>query len=193
MTLMQALLAKQKLDEEKAARRLELRRGYAKAGRERRKRAKALAETGLLDLPPEVQAQIKLTSETPAPAVEPPKIADATVEELVTRLMSIRERIFRLSAMFAVSLSWDCAVEANKFLTIFQALAAELKEKDESALEQITRGHEAVLLSPTIPVKQTIPIETQRLAELQWEVNRTPARREPTPSTVSDGLDWLVG
>src|ERR1700689_1835270 len=71
-------------------RRLEMRRGYDRAGRERR-RARALAETGIHDLPLETQATIQsLEAQAPAPE-EVPKPADATVAELVDRLTRIKD------------------------------------------------------------------------------------------------------
>jgi hypothetical protein len=178
-------------DERKRQARLEKRRGYDKAGRERRALARALAEGGLQDLPALVAAAVE---QAPAPATpEPPKPVDATVPELVVRLEAIKDRIFRLRAVFAVSLSWDCVIEANKYLTIFQDLAAELKLKDEKAFDQIVSGHEATLLSPILPDRRTVPIEVQRAVELRWEVSQAPARRAPTPPAVPDGLGWLVG
>jgi hypothetical protein len=187
---MQALLKKQKADREKAARRLELRRGYAQAGRER-DRARRLAESGLDDLPDSIAAAIEELPATPEPQPEPVQ-PDASVEDLVARLVAIKERIFRLRALFAVSLSADCAIEADKYLAIFQGLAAELRSKDPQALDKIVVGHEAMLSSPPIHVRQAIPIETQRLVELRWEVMQSPARRAPKRPTTGDGLDWLV-
>jgi hypothetical protein len=181
-------------DERKRQRRLALRRGYDKAGRERRARAKALAESGLQDLPLETQVTIQtLEAQSPAPEPEGPKIADATVGEMVERLIAIRERIFRLSALFAVSLSSDCAMEANRYLSLFQTIAAQLEAKDANALATLTRGFESLLMSPPFPTRRTIPLDTQELVELRWEAMQSPAQRAPTPPTVSDGLDWMVG
>ena len=194
MTLMQALLAKQKLDRHKAEARLEKRRGYAKAGRER-ERARRLAESGLDDLPDVVALALEQTPTTaPKPATTPPS-QDSNPAELVARLEAIKERIFRLHSVYAVSLSIDCAIEANQFLAIFQEIAAQLKSRDPQALEKVVSGHEAILLSPPIPVKQTIPLETQRLVELRWELSQAAVQRPPTPTrpNVPDGLDWLVG
>ena len=117
-----------------------------------------------------------------------------TAESLASRLAAIRERIWRLQALFAVSLSRDCAIEANQYLRLFQTLAQKLKEKDASAFDNLVRGHESLLISPAVPVKQTIRIETQKLCELRWEVNRTPARFETRRATadVPDGLGWMV-
>jgi hypothetical protein len=184
-----AIRAKKKADEAREAARLEKRRQYDKAGRERRK-AKALAESGLSDLP--LATQVAIQQQPPAPASEPAPPADATVAELVGRLEAIKERIFRLAAQFAVSLSWDCVIESNKYLTIFQDLAAQLKSQDEKAYDQIVAGHEAALLSPPIPVKRTVPIELQKAVELRWEVNQTPARRAPSPPAMADGLSWML-
>jgi hypothetical protein len=117
-----------------------------------------------------------------------------TVECLASRLAAIRERIWRLQAMFAVSLSHDCAVEANHYLQLFQTLALQLKERDANVFDSLVRGHESLLLSPSVPVKQTIHIETQRLCELRWEVNRMPDRSEGRRATqdVPDGLGWML-
>jgi hypothetical protein len=184
-----AIRAKKRADEAREAARLEKRRGYDRAGRERRK-AKALAD-GLRDLPLEVQVQME-SAPPPARATEPVKIVDATVENLVARLTSIKERIFRLHAVYAVSLSLDAAVEANRYIILFQDLALQLEAKDPDALAALTLGHEAVLLSPPVPAKKSVPVEAQRMVELQWEVSRAPVRRAPAPPKVSDGLDWLV-
>jgi hypothetical protein len=178
-------------DERKRQARLEKRRGYDKAGRERRALARALAEGGLQDLPALVAAAVE---QAPAPATpEPPKPVDATVEELIARLVAIRERIFRLRASFAVTLSSDNAMEANRYLALFQTIAQQLEEMDADALANITRGFESLLLSPPFSTqKATIPIETQRIAELRWEVSHSPAQREPTPPAISDGLSWML-
>jgi hypothetical protein len=186
--------AKLKAEEEKSQARLERRRGYDRAGRERRK--KAIAESGLDDLPSDVAVAIEETlaaqESTPRPVLPTPP--DATVDELVGRLEAIKDRIFRLQAVFAVSLSLDCAVEADRYLTIFQELAAELEKRDASALENVLRGHEAILLASPVHVRQRIPIELQRLCELRWEVNSSPGRPVPKRDSDSmpDGLGWML-
>jgi hypothetical protein len=175
MSLMQRIRAKQKADAEKAALRLEKRRGYARAARDRA----AQAASGWDDLPLEVAVAIEeRLSAAPKPAPEPPK-PDASVEQLVERLEAIKDRIFRLRAVSAVSLSQETAIEANRYVSLFQDLAAELKAKQPEALEKIVAGHEAMLTSPPVRVRQQIPIETQQLVELRWEVMRSPARRPP--------------
>ncbi len=185
--------AKLAADEAKRQRVLELRRGYDRAGRERERKAKAIAESGVQDLPPEVAVGVEESLKTSAPEPTPEKPADATGAELVAKLVAIRERIFRLSAMFAVSLSSDNAMEANRYLALFQTIAQQLEEKDASALANITRGFESLLMSPPFPTRRTIPLDTQKLVELRWDAMQSPRRREPKPPAVSDGLDWLVG
>jgi antitoxin (DNA-binding transcriptional repressor) of toxin-antitoxin stability system len=189
MSLLQGIRAKQKADKEKAEARLEKRRGYARAARDRALQA----SNGLDDLPAEVAVAIEERPTAPEPAPEPPK-PDATVEELVARLSAIRERIFRLHSVFAVTLSHDCAMEANRYVTLFQDLAAELKEKQPKALDEITAGHEAMLMSPPIPVKKTIPLATQQWAELVWESQLRPLRQPPKRDVdaVPDGLGWML-
>src|SRR5437667_3385490 len=100
-TLFQRLRLKQQADRLKAEARLEKRRGYAKAGAERA-RLRKLTESGLSDLPTNVAVAIEELP-APAPAPEPVKI-EASVEDLVARLELIKDRIFRLHAVFATSL-----------------------------------------------------------------------------------------
>lgn len=188
MTLLQRLIAKQKADAERREARLEKRREAARVARERAQ------QSGLDDLPPEVAAALE---ELPAAQPEPAPVPvqhDPTPEELVGRLEAIKERLFRLHAVFAVSLSQDCAIEANRYLALFQDLAAELKKKDPQALDQIVAGHEAILNSPPIHMKQTIPLETQRWCEIRWEAQQSPIRRTPKrlPENVPDGLGWML-
>lgn len=192
MTLMERLKRKQKADEARREARLEKRRGYARADR-LRERAARLAESGLDDLPDEIAISIEDALETRAP--EGTKPADAApVENLVARLASIKERILRLHAVFAVSLSFDAAIEANRFLAVFQDLAQQLQTKDAAAYDNLVRGHESLLLSPPIPVRQTVPLDTQRMCELRWEVSRSPVRHVPMRPTegVPDGLGWML-
>jgi hypothetical protein len=167
---------------------MEKRRGYTRA--RDRKRA---AESGLDDLPVAVAVAIEQSLGAPAATPEPPQPADATVEELVTRLEAIKDRIFRLRAVFAVTLSQDCAMEANRYLALFQTTATQLEEKDPDSLANITRGFESLLLSPPIQMKGTIPLETQRLVEQRWEISQSPRRRPPMQAdTIGDGLGWLL-
>jgi hypothetical protein len=170
---------------EKAARR--------KAARIAKKVARVAAETdGLSALPLDVAVGIELNEPVkPEPAPDPTAMDDS-VPALVSRLTAIRERIWRLQAMFAVSLSHDCLMEANQYLTIFQSIAEKLKAKDAAALEALTLGHESLLLSPPIAVKQSIPLSTQNLVETRWLAMTQPTRRPPKPPVVSDGLDWLL-
>lgn len=189
-SLMQRIRAKQKADAEKAALRLEKRRGYARAARDRA--LQAANNTGLADLPDAVAVAIE---QLPAPDHTPePVKPDASVEELVKRLEAIKSRILRLHAVYATTLSFDCAVEANKFITLFQTLAAELKEKHPEALDNIVAGYEALLMSPPIPVKKTIPLATQEWVELRWQSQLSPIRRPPKRDVdaVPDGLGWML-
>jgi hypothetical protein len=190
-SLLQRLKAKEKADAERKGARLEKRRGYALAGRER-ERARRLAESGLDDLPPLVAVAIEEALKTPAPEPASEPKPDASSEELVARLEAIKDRIFRLRAVYAVSLSVDAAMEASRYLVLFQDLARSLEAKDVEAYDNLVRGHESTLLSPPVSVRQSIPHDTQQLVELRWEAMRSPARRPPKPPAVSDGLDWLV-
>ena len=194
MALLRKLLAKQKADQEEAERKrevlLEKRRGYAKAARDR----ELARNNGLSDLPPLIALAINELPATEPAATPEPVQHDASSEELVARLTVIKERIFRLHAVFAVSLSHDAAMEANRFLVLFQDLAQQLKANDADALTALTRGHEAILNSPPIQIRQTIPLDTQRLCELRWEVSQAPIRRRPKRpvENVPDGLSWML-
>jgi hypothetical protein len=128
------------------------------------------------------------------PVSVPP--SEASVDDLVARLESIKDRIFRLQAVFAVSLAHDAAIEANRYLCLFQTIAADLKLKNPEALEKIVAGHEFAILSPAIPFKRTVSLDTQRMIELRWESQSGPTRRElpkPRPDGyVADGLPGWV-
>jgi hypothetical protein len=85
-------------------------------------------------------------------------------------------------------------LDANKYLSLFQAIAEQLKLKDATALDELTRGHESLLLSPSIPLKQSVPISTQRLVEMRWEAMTQPTQRAPkrNVASVPDGLGWML-
>jgi hypothetical protein len=189
MALLKKLMAKQKADATRVAEQAAKRR----AARIARKVARVAeeAQNGLDDLPLEVAVAIEANSAQPIQAVNAQP--DDTVENLVARLEAIRERIWRLQAMFAVTLSHDCAMEADRFLALFQSLLAQqLKAKDVGAFDSLVRGHEALLLSPPVQTKPTIRLDTQRLCELRWEAATQPVRRAPKPPAHPDGLSWMV-
>ncbi|MGB8064325.1 MAG: hypothetical protein WCF26_20725 [Candidatus Sulfotelmatobacter sp.] len=183
--LVKLLKAKKKREEEEAAK-----RSAARIARKvRREQSQA---SGLDDLPLEVAVAME---ENPAQHKEPaPVEADDSIASLVARLTAIRERIWRLQSVFAVSLSMETAIEANRYLQLFQELAAQLREKDPSALESLTVGQESLLLSPPIPLKQSIPLSTQRLVEMRWQAMTQPTQRAPKhpPGYVPDGLQGFV-
>lgn len=189
MALLRKLLAKQKADREEVGRKrdalLEKRRGYAKAARDR----ELARQNGLSDLPPLVAVAIEEVLKTPAPEPAPEPKPHASSEKLVSRLEAIKDRIFRLRAVYAVHLSVDAAMEANRYLVLFQELAQSLNAKDAKAYDRPRiNASLSACASPAIHPAQ----DTQRLVELRWEAMRTPARREPKPPAVCDGLDWLV-
>ncbi|MGA9509529.1 MAG: hypothetical protein WBV55_13005 [Candidatus Sulfotelmatobacter sp.] len=190
MANLRRLAAKQRADAARAAERLARRR----AARIAKKVARTAAATdGLADLPVDVAVGIEI-NEPAKPEPAPAPTADDSVPALVERLATIRERIWRLRAMFAVSLSADCAIEANRYLQLFQDLAAQLRTKDPSKLEDLVRGHESLLLAPALPMKQMIPLDTQRLCEMRWEAMTQPTRSAPKRDVgyVPDGLGWMV-
>jgi hypothetical protein len=190
--LLQRLAAKQKADKENVARRLELRRGYARAGRER-ERARRIAESGLQDLPDSIAVGIEEALETPAPQAA--KVADvATVEDLIARLTSIRERLFWLQSVWATTLSPDVYQEAERYRSLFQELNGQLKQQDPAEADRLVAGHEALLLSEPAPPRPRLSLATQRWFELAGEVRSTRVvRAAPKPDGyVSDGLQSFL-
>ncbi|MGD0135264.1 MAG: hypothetical protein ABSE57_24725 [Bryobacteraceae bacterium] len=148
--------------------------------------------SGLDDLPVEVAVAIENhVQQSPAP-VECEK-QDATAEELVARLTAIRERIWKLRAMFAVTLSQDAALEADRYLRLFQQLGQELIAKDKGAFDSLVIGHEALLLSPPTTVRQTIPLATQRLVEMRWEAMTRRSSRSAPSTRPADGIHDGMG
>lgn len=190
-----AIRAKKKADEAREAARLAKRRLYDKAGRERRK-AKALAEAGLEDLPLATQVAMQQQAATPSMAAEPVKITDATADELVTRLTAIRERLFWLQAMWATTLSDDIFHEAEKYRRIFHELSDQLRQLDPAAVDRLLQGHESLLLGEPVSPKPTLPLAAQQWFELAGEISSGRAVRvEPQKPEgyVSDGLQALIG
>jgi hypothetical protein len=189
MSLMQRIRAKQKADAEKAEARLEKRRGYARAARER-----AQAANGLDDLPIEVAVAIEQQlSATPEPEPEPPK-PDASVGELVARLEAIKDRIFWLAAVWANTLSSDVRHEAERFRAIFRELDGQLRAQDPAAADRIIEEHEALLLAEPDPAKPRVSLAVQQWFELMGEVRNTrTVRAEPKPDGyVPDGLQAFL-
>ena len=190
MTLLQKLIARQKAEKEEAAKRREARLAKRRAARVARESAQ---QSGLDDLPVEVAVAIEENAAQSSTQAEPVR-NDDSVENLISRLEAIRERIWRLRAMFAVSLSHDCAVEADRYLQLFQTLAEQLKARDAAAFDDLVRGHESLLLCSPVPVKQTIPLDVQRFCEIRWEAQQSPTRSTPRrpADSIGDGLSWML-
>jgi hypothetical protein len=191
-SLMQRLKAKEKANADRHEARLEKRRGYARAGRER-ERERRLAESGLDDLPLEIAVAIEEALEMPAPVAA--KVAEvATVEDLVARLTLIRDRLFWLQATWATTLSPDVYQEAEMFRSLFQELHGQLKGQDPAAADSLVAGHEALLLSEPAAPRPRLSLATQRWFELAGEVRSTRVvRAAPKPDGyVSDGLQALL-
>lgn len=193
-SLASLIRAKVKADKAKAdakAERAKVKAEIRKLSRIARKVARSAPPAdGLQDLPLSVAVAIEQNA---ARAVRPMPVepkAEATVEELVTRLTAIRERIWRLQSVFAVSLSQEVAIEANRFLLLFQELAAELRAKDPDAFAALTVGHESLLLAPALLVKPTISLDTQRVCEMRWLAVTQPGPKAPKrpADTIHDGM-----
>lgn len=120
-------------------------------------------------------------------ALEPP-------ENLVARLIAIRERLFWLAACWATSLSPDIAYEADRYRQVFRELADELRKQDPDGADRLIAGHEALLLAEPLPPKPTLPIATQHWFELAGELRSERSQRpQPNPpGYVPDGLERFV-
>ncbi len=192
MALLRKLLAKQKADREEAERkhqaRLEKRRGYARAARERG----WAKQNDLADLPVEVAVAIEQAPATPTP--ETVKPADSSAEELVERLTVIRERLFWLQAVWATTLSPDIYQEADRYRRLFQELGEQLKAKDIDEFDRLVCGHEALLLAEPTSAKPSLPLATQRWFELAGEIQNTRVVSAATTPNgyVADGLQGFL-
>jgi hypothetical protein len=164
--------------------------------RSRRKPTSKVKElgSGIHDLPAEVAVVVEENLAQSLAADPAPVPSTATVPELVERLTAIRERIWRLRSVYAVTLSQDTAVEANQYVDLFQSLAAELRVRDADALEALTRGHESTLLSPPVTVRPTIPLAAQMWCEMKWLAQRQPEEpgRNIGPDTIHDGMGQFL-
>jgi hypothetical protein len=196
MALLRKLLAKQKADTEEAERkqeeRLEKRRGYARAARDRDR--ELARQNGLSDLPPLVAVAIEEALKTPAPVIAKPVEVAATVEELVARLTLIRERLFWLQAVFATTLSDDAFHEAEKYRKVFRELYEKLHDLDPAAGDRLVASHEALLLSEPAAPRPRLSLAVQQWFELAGEVqSRSAVRAAPKPDGyVSDGLQAFL-
>jgi hypothetical protein len=194
MALLRKLLAKQKTDAEEAERkqeeRLEKRRGYARAARDR----ELARQNGLSDLPPLVAVAIEEALKTPAPAIAKPAEVAASVEDLVARLTLIRERLFWLQAVFATTLSDDAFHEAEKYRSVFRELYEKLHDIDPAAGDRLIVGHEALLLSEPAAPRPRLSLAVQQWFELAGEVqSRSAVRAASKPDGyVSDGLQAFL-
>jgi hypothetical protein len=152
--------------------------------------------SGIHDLPADVAVVVeKNLAQSQAELTSVPSESTATVAELVERLTTIRERIWRLRALFAVTLSHDTAIEANQYVKLFQSLGAELQAKDAAEFAKLTTGHEALLMSPPVTVRPTIPLATQLWCEMRWEAAQqrsTRPIRNIGPDTIHDGMGQFL-
>jgi hypothetical protein len=119
-----------------------------------------------------------------------PPLADTA--NLVERLLRIRDRIFKLAAVYAVSLSWDVAREGDSYRILFRELLEKLRAQDAQAADNLVQGFEALLLSDPIP-KPTVPAAVQVAYEMGQEIRelqrRQPRQPEPKPGYIPDGLN----
>lgn len=141
------------------------------------------------NLPVEVALAIEenAANATPGKDEQPPDEAN-----VVERLKAVRERLFWLQSVWAVSLSPDVALEADRYRQLFHDLASRVQDRRE--VDALVAGHEALLLCDPSPPKPTLPIATQRMFELTAEVRTERSRpARPTPQGyVPDGLQRFV-
>jgi hypothetical protein len=158
-----------------------------------RPKAELVAETsGLADLPPLVAAVIEENAARASAPVHT-SVPDSA-ENLVARLEGIRERLFWLQAVWATTLSPDIAWEADRYRQLFRDVSYELRKQDTAALDRIVAGHEALLLTEPMQPRPTIPLETQRRAELRWAASQGPVRQTPkrAADTIHDGMGEFI-
>src|SRR5437879_5538431 len=113
----------------------------------------------------------------------PSESSNPTVADLIERLTKIRERLFWLQSVWAVSLSPDVAFEADRYRDLFGDLADQLRKQDAEALDRLTAGHESLLFADASP-KPTVPLAAQQLVELIGEVRNQ--RSHPRPPKPQD-------
>ena len=160
-----------------------------------RRDAQPSQQNGLDDLPVEVAVVIEENAALKTVVVSQRESrGDASVEDLVSRLTAIRERLFWLQAVWATTLSHDVYQEADRYRQLFHDLGEQLKDKAADELDSLVAGHEALLLAEPISQKPTLSLETQRWFELAAEVrNLPPGRHAIQPDGyVADGLQSFL-
>jgi hypothetical protein len=115
----------------------------------------------------------------------------ANTDTLLQRLAAIRERLFRLQAVWAVTLSPDVALEADRFRQLFHDIASQVQDRRE--VDALIAGHETLLLCEPTP-KPTVPMAAQRWFELAGEIRSERSRPEPPKPAgyIPDGLQPFV-
>lgn len=118
--------------------------------------------------------------------------SDSSPQNVIARLIAIRERLFRLQAVWTTSLSPDVALEADRFRQLFHDLASQIQDRRE--VDALIAGHEALLLCEPTPPKPTVPMAAQRWFELAGEIRSERSRPEPPKPEgyVPDGLQPFV-
>ena len=150
--------------------------------------------SGLDDLPIEVAVVIEENATQRSVASQTSEQCDASVEDLVSRLTAIRERLFWLQAVWATTLSHDVYQEADRYRQLFHDLGEQLKAKAPDELDRLISGHEALLLAEPISHKPTLSLANQRWFELAAEIRNPPAGGHSTQPDgyVADGLQTFL-
>jgi len=108
------LLRKQRAEREAQKAKERIARLHAQQGKELTPEPEE-ESSGLEDLPDQIALVLAAPLITAPPTPQPAKRAlpPDSVENLVRRMTAIRERIFWLRAVFATTLSQDCAIESR--------------------------------------------------------------------------------
>jgi hypothetical protein len=160
-----------------------------------RRDARPSQQNGLDELPVEVAVAIEENAALKTALVsQPDNRCDTSVEDLVSRLTAIRERLFWLQAVWATTLSHDVYQEADRYRQLFHDLGEELRAKAPDELDDLIAGHEALLLAEPISQKPTLSLATQRWFELAAEVRNIPSGRHAIQPDgyVADGLQSFL-
>lgn len=118
--------------------------------------------SGLEDLPDQIAVILAAPPITAPPAPETPKreaLPPDSVENLVRRMTAIKQRIFWLRAVFATTLSQDCALESNRFLQIFQDLRSAVEGESARGIGKAGTGSRESAAEPSCPSQADYPAE----------------------------------
>ena len=145
-----------------------------------------LDSLGLLD-----EKQVNESENRPEKSPDMSRHDQVSTQELASRLESIKKRITKLRAVFATSLSTEIARELDRWQARAHDLATVLLDKDPAVLYEVIKDDVAFFLTPPRRVaKPRIPLATQQMVELLWEINQQltpPATKRDQPIHFGPG------